>query len=52
MAKEKTLEDILKEAREHGMFNKGNLFTAQFPSTDDKNKEKEQENKKWILKIF
>lgn len=42
MAKEKTLENILKEAREHGMFNKGNLFTAQFPSANNENKEKEK----------
>lgn len=42
MAKEKTLDEILKEAREHGMFNKGNLFTAQFPSANSENKKKEQ----------
>lgn len=46
MNNEKTLEEILKEAKQHGSFNKGNLFTAQFPSANDENKEKEQENKK------
>ena len=46
MAKEKTLEDILKEAKKHGSFNKGNLFTAQFPSANNENKEKEEDNKK------
>lgn len=46
MSNEKTLEEILKEAKKHGSFNKGNLFTVQFPSADDKNKEKEEDNKK------
>ena len=46
MAKEKTLEDILKEAKEHGMFNKGNLFTAQFPSANNEDKKKEEDDKK------
>ena len=45
MNSEKTLDEILKEAKKHGSFNKGNLFTAQFPSADDKNKEKEKVNK-------
>ena len=38
----KTIEELLKEAREAIQFNKGNLFKVKFPSADDKNKEKEQ----------
>ena len=46
MNNEKTLDEILKEAKKHGMFNKGNLFTAQFPSVNNENKEKKEDNKK------
>lgn len=42
MNSEKTLDEILKEAKKHGSFNKGNLFTVQFPSVDSENKKKEQ----------
>ena len=46
MNNEKTLNEILKEAKKHGSFNKGNLFTVQFPSANNENKEKEEDNKK------
>ena len=39
-------EELLKEAKKHGSFNKGNLFTVQFPSANNENKEKEEDNKK------
>lgn len=42
MNNQKTIEELLKEAREAIQFNKGNLFKVKFPSADDKNKEKEQ----------
>lgn len=42
MSNEKSLEDILKNAKEQARFNQGNLNTIQFPSADDnENKEKE-----------
>ena len=45
MNNQKTIEELLKEAREAIHFNKGNLFKVKFPSADDKNKEKEQDKK-------
>lgn len=45
MDNQKTIEELLKEAREAIHFNKGNLFKVKFPSADDKNKEKEQDKK-------
>ena len=42
MNNQKTIEELLKEARKAIHFNKGNLFKVKFPSVDDKNKEKEQ----------
>ena len=45
MNNQKTIEELLKEAREAIQFNKGNLFKVKFPSADDKNKEKEQDKK-------
>ena len=42
MDNQKTIEELLKEAREAIHFNKGNLFKVKFPSADDKNKEKEK----------
>ena len=42
MDNQKTIEELLKEAREAIQFNKGNLFKVKFTSADDKNKEKEQ----------
>ena len=42
MDNQKTIEELLKEAREAIQFNKGNLFKVKFHSADDKNKEKEQ----------
>ena len=45
MDNQKTIEELLKEAREAIQFNKGNLFKVKFPSADDKNKESEQVKK-------
>ena len=45
MDNQKTIEELLKEAREAIHFNKGNLFKVKFPSADDKDKEKEQDKK-------
>ena len=45
MDNQKTIEELLKEAREAIQFNKGNLFKVKFPSADDKNKESKQVKK-------
>ena len=45
MNNQKTIEELLKEAREAIHFNKGNLFKVKFPSANDKDKEKEQVKK-------
>ena len=42
MNNQKTIEELLKEAREAIQLNKGNLFKVKFPSAEDKDKEKEQ----------
>lgn len=45
MEKEKTLDDILKEAKPMRWTNQGNLFSVQFPETKEEKDEKDEDKK-------